>query len=92
MKNGRFLKPSWRMDMALQKSFLNDKLNIRLDATNLFNSYKRDFMMYVSYMQTMHMTEEPNNCTVRLTVRYKFNPTKSKYKGTGAGESQRSRM
>ena len=92
MKNGRFLKPSWRMDMALQKSFLNDKLNIRLDATNLFNSYKRDFMMYVSNMQTMHMTEEPNNCTVWLTVRYKFNTTKSKYKGTGAGDSQKSRM
>lgn len=92
MKNGRFLKPSWRMDMALQKSLLNDKLNIRLDATNLFNSYKRDFIMYVSDMQTMHMTEDPNNCTVKLTVRYKFNTTKSKYKGTGAGDSQKNRM
>lgn len=92
MKNGRFLKPSWRIDLSLQKSLLNDKLNIRLDATNLFNLYKRDFMMYVSNMQTMHMTEEPNNCTVRLTVRYKFNTTKSKYKGTGAGDSQKIRM
>ena len=27
-----------------------------------------------------------------LTLRYKFNATKSKYKGTGAGESQKSRM
>lgn len=90
--NGRFLKPSWRMDLSLQKSLLNDKLNIRLDVTNLFNLYKRDFTMYVSNMQTMHLTEEPNNCTVRLTVRYKFNTTKSKYKGTGAGDSQKSRM
>lgn len=90
--NGRFLKPSWRMDLSLQKSLLNDKLNIRLDVTNLFNLHKRDFMMYVSNMQTMHLTEEPNNCTVRLTVRYKFNTTKSKYKGTGAGDSQKSRM
>lgn len=92
MTNGRFLKPSWRMDLSLQKSLLNDKLNIRLDATNLFNLYKRDFTMYVSNMQTMRLTEEPNNCTVRLTVRYKFNTTKSKYKGTGAGDSQKSRM
>lgn len=90
--NGRFLKPSWRMDLSLQKSLLNDKLNIRLDVTNMFNLHKRDFMMYVSNMQTMHLTEEPNNCTVRLTVRYKFNTTKSKYKGTGAGDSQKSRM
>lgn len=92
MKNGRFLKPAWRMDMSLQKSFLNDNLNIRLDAANLFDSYKRDFIMYVSNMQTMHMTEASNHCTARLTVRYKFNATKSKYKGTGAGDSQKSRM
>ena len=92
MKNGRFLKPAWRIDMSLQKSFLNDKLNIRLDATNLLNSYKRDFIMYVSNMQTMHMIDEPNNCTMQLTVRYKFNAAKSKYKGTGAGDSQKSRM
>jgi hypothetical protein len=28
----------------------------------------------------------------RLTVRYKFNAAKSKYKGTGAGQSQKNRM
>ena len=27
-----------------------------------------------------------------MTVRYKFNTTKSKYKGTGAGDSQKNRM
>ena len=27
-----------------------------------------------------------------VTVRYKFNTAKSKYKGTGAGDSQKSRM
>ncbi|WP_177604445.1 hypothetical protein [uncultured Phocaeicola sp.] len=30
--------------------------------------------------------------SIALTLRYKFNATKSKYKGTGAGESQKSRM
>ena len=29
---------------------------------------------------------------VSLTVRYKFNTARSKYKGTGAGESQKHRM
>jgi len=27
-----------------------------------------------------------------LNIRYKFNTTKSKYKGTGAGSSQKARM
>lgn len=29
---------------------------------------------------------------IGITLRYKFNAAKSKYKGTGAGESQKSRM
>ena len=29
---------------------------------------------------------------IRFTLRYKFNAAKSKYKGTGAGQEQRSRM
>ena len=29
---------------------------------------------------------------VSLTVQYKFNTTRSKYKGMGAGESQKNRM
>ena len=92
MQNGRFLEPSWRADLSLQKSFLDDNLNIRLDALNMLDSYKRDFIMYVSDMQTMRMDEKSTHCSFKLTLRYKFNATKSKYKGTGAGESQKSRM
>lgn len=29
---------------------------------------------------------------IGITLRYKFNAAKSKYKGTGAGESQKNRM
>lgn len=29
---------------------------------------------------------------IGITLRYKFNAAKSKYKGTGAGDSQKSRM
>ena len=29
---------------------------------------------------------------VSVTVRYKFNPAKSKYKGTGAGNDEKSRL
>lgn len=92
MQNGRFLEPSWRADLSLQKSFLDDNLNIRFDALNMLDSYKRDFIMYVSDMQTMRMDEKSTHCSFKLTLRYKFNATKSKYKGTGAGESQKSRM
>lgn len=92
IQNGRFLKPSWRADLSLQKSFLNDNLTIQLDAWNVLDSYKRSFIMYVSDQQTMQMDEHSTHCQARLTIRYKFNASKSKYKGTGAGQEQKSRM
>ena len=36
--------------------------------------------------------DEFSTSKISLTVRYKFNTTRSKYKGTGAGESQKNRM
>lgn len=48
--------------------------------------------MYVSDRQTMQMDEHSTHCQARLTIRYKFNASKSKYKGTGAGQEQKSRM
>lgn len=92
IKNGHFFKPSWQTDVSLQKGFLNEQLNIRLDALNIFDSYQRDFMMYVSNRQTIHMKEVSTHCTARLTISYKFNATKSKYKGSRAGQEQLNRM
>jgi hypothetical protein len=36
--------------------------------------------------------ENNSQYSYTLNIRYKFNTTKSKYKGTGAGESQKARM
>ena len=36
--------------------------------------------------------DEFSTSKISLTVRYKFNTTRSKYKGTGAEESQKNRM
>lgn len=37
------------------------------------------------------MFDEFSTSKVSLTVRYKFNTTKSQYKGTGAGQGQKDR-
>ena len=81
-----------KKDLSLQKGFLNDNLTLQLDAWNVLDSYKRSFIMYVSDRQTMQMDEHSTQCQARLTIRYKFNASKSKYKGTGAGQEQKSRM
>ena len=77
------------MNASLAKSFLKDKLTLQLQAYNILNP-KQVATVY-SGIRVMQNTQVMHR-QVSLTVRYKFNATKSKYKGTGAGESQKSRM
>lgn len=77
------------MSASLHKSFLKDQLSLQLNANNIFES-KQVATVY-SGIRMMQITTVPHR-KVSFTLRYKFNTTKSKYKGTGAGESQKSRM
>ncbi|MEE1315782.1 MAG: outer membrane beta-barrel family protein, partial [Prevotella sp.] len=77
------------MNASLSKSFMKEKLTLQLQAYNMLNP-KQVAMVYsgIRVLQNIQTTHQQ----VSLTVRYKFNTTRSKYKGTGAGESQKNRM
>ena len=77
------------MNASLSKSFMKEKLTLQLQAYNMLNP-KQVAMVYsgIRVLQNIQTTHRK----VSLTVRYKFNTTRSKYKGTGAGESQKNRM
>ena len=77
------------LNASLYKSFLKDKLTLQLQAYNIFNP-KQVATVY-SGIRVMQNTQVMQR-QVSLTLRYKFNTTRSKYKGTGAGESQKNRM
>ena len=77
------------LNASLYKSFLKDKLTLQLQAYNIFNP-KQVATVY-SGIRVMQNTQVMHR-QVSLTLRYKFNTTRSKYKGTGAGESQKNRM
>lgn len=77
------------MNASLSKSFLKDKLTLQLQAYNILNP-KQVTTVY-SGIRVFQNTQVMHR-QVSLTVRYKFNTTRSKYKGTGAGESQKNRM
>ena len=77
------------MSASLYKSFLKEKLSVQFNANNLLEQ-KQEVTVF-SGMRTMQNTQVYHR-QFDLTLRYKFNSTKSKYKGTGAGESQKSRM
>ena len=77
------------LSASLYKSFLKDNLTIQLRANNLLES--KQVVTAYSGIRVMLNTLTPHR-QITFTLRYKFNSTKSKYKGTGAGESQKSRM
>lgn len=85
------LSHNYALNLSVRKSFLNDALTIELEGTDILNS-RRD---NVRLRSGDYSIVQYNHFDIReavLTLRYKFNTTKSKYKGTGAGESAKSRM
>ena len=85
------LSHNYALDLSVQKSFLNDALTIELEGTDLLNS-RRDNVMLRSGNYSIIQYNNFDTREAVLTLRYKFNSVKSKYKGTGAGESAKSRM
>ena len=79
------------LDLSVQKSFLKDALTVEIEGTDLFNS-RYDNAMLRSGAYSIVQYNRYDTRELVLTLRYKFNSAKSKYKGTGAGESAKSRM
>ena len=80
------------LSAAVQKSLLKDgSLVLRLEGSDLANlahiNISSDFGSHI-----IHQTNNVDQQKVKLSVRYNFNTTQSKYRGTGAGSDTKSRM
>ncbi len=91
-QNTRILDHMWTMNAGLYKEIWDGRMSFQLKANDIFNTQKMNGLLYTGSVRTLRMFNEPNTRSVSLTVRFKFNATKSKYKGTGAGDAQKSRM
>ena len=85
------MKPTHQLDISLRKSFLNDALSVELKGVDLFKG-RSDIVRMISDIYEIHQKNEFDSREFVLTIRYNFNSARSKYKGTGAGEQQKSRM
>ena len=85
------LSRNYALDLSVQKSFLKDALTVELEGTDLLNS-RHDNVLLRSGGYSIVQYNNYDTRELILTLRYKFNSAKSKYKGTGAGESAKSRM
>lgn len=78
-------------DVELSKSFFNDRLSVKLGGYDLFRGQKSGTNLYIDKMSTLQIAKYDSR-EVTLTIRYKFNTSRNKYKGTGAGQSEMKRL
>ena len=86
-----FMRPTNKIDLMVRKSFFNNNLSFTLYATDLLNNYSDRTTMYSGDIMTYNYNQFESR-SIRLAIRYKFNATRSKYRGTGAGDNEKSRM
>ena len=85
------IKDYFKTSFSYYKSLMKERLSISFYADNLFNVQTNCGEIYSGTLRKA-LLEPDARRSFYLTLRYKFNSTKSKYKGTGAGNSQKSRM
>lgn len=91
MGNKHISQGYFNTDLSLYKSLLKGRLTLTLDISDLFGTGDQHRIFY-SGAQRSTLYNIYSTSTVTLGIRYRFNTTNSKYKGTGAGQSQKSRM
>ena len=79
------------LSLSISKDFFKRRLNVKLTGNDLFNGGINRFTLYSNRLMISKEEDNDSRC-VQLSVRYRFNVTPSKYKGTGAGNAEKNRL
>ena len=79
------------LSLSVSKDFCKRRLNIKLSGNDLFNGGINRFTLYSNRMMFRKMEDNDSRC-LTFSLRYRFNVTPSKYKGTGAGNAEKNRL
>ena len=79
------------LDVSIVKTFFNDRLSIKLAGEDLLDR-RRDGNLIYNHQVKLWQGNYYDRRQFVATIRYKFNTTRSKYKGTGAGNDEKNRL
>ena len=79
------------LSLSVSKDFFQHRLNVKLTGNDLLNGGINHVLLYSNRMM-FRKTENNDSRCIQLSLRYRFNVTPSKYKGTGAGNSEKNRL
>lgn len=89
-KNVSLMRHQLQSDASITKTFLKGNLSLKLAAYDIFHM-KQKVKLFNQQMQFVQLNSTDTRYA-ELTLRYKFNSGKSKYKGTGAGNDEKERL
>ena len=89
--NMKLSNTPWYVNAKIYKGFFNNAFSVTLEAKDLFSTSQHDAMMYNDVVKIVQKNYSPGR-SVMLTLQYRFNTTRDRYRGTGAGNSEKSRF
>ena len=90
-QNFRLTRNMFMVNAGIVKSFFDDKLSLTLKGHDLFHGQRLGVLTYNDRLD-IYQYSEFDTRQLELTLRYKFNSTKNRYKGAGAGDREIGRM
>ena len=91
MHTNRFGTTWFTMDASIGKTFLSKALQVKLSASDIFNSANNNWTMN-TYGVYVDKRQSYDRRGLTLTVTYRFQPRQSKYKGGTASEAEMRRL
>lgn len=86
-----YLEPYWQCDLGLYKSFAGDTWSVKLQLNDVFDSWRQGMTLYDG-MSRIWSRKVYDTRDLSLTLRYNFNSARSRYKGSGAGNTDKGRL
>ena len=79
------------LSLSVSKDLFKRRFNVKLSANDLFNQGISKGTFYFERM-ILRKTEDNDSRSLTLSLRYRFNVTPSRYRGTGAGNAEKDRL
>ena len=89
--NTRLTNTPWYVNAKVYKGFFNDAFSVTIEAKDLFDSARNNFYLCSDAVQIRQKNYSTGR-SVMLTLQYRFNATRDRYRGTGAGNTEKSRL
>ncbi len=86
-----YLKAYWQCNLGLYRSFADDTWSVKLQLNDVFDTWRQDITLYDA-MSTISTNKILDTRDLLLTIRYNFNSARSRYKGRGAANTDKSRF